>query len=74
MNKEEIFDIIEEYNNLGIKYYTIEFIGNKKEKLNEFHDLIVSEGFRSVKKDEYIINGITKRKLDKKGIKYMVIV
>ena len=69
--KNYIFDIIEEYFDLKHKRFRIKFA--KKDKMKGF-GIIMQEDFSSIKKDIFVINGTTKRKLDKTKIKYNVLI
>ena len=71
MEKETIFNIIDEYMDLEHEDYVIKF-----DKANESKGLSVmlSLGkFGSHQKGEYSINGLIKRRLDKNKIKYKII-
>ncbi len=70
--KEEIFNLIDDYMDLKNKQYVIRITDRRKNKA--FGILMDStEGFGSYKKEEYSINGIIKRRLDKNKIKYKII-
>ena len=70
--KEAIFNIIDEYMDLKNKHYIIRVTDRRKSKA--FGILMDStEGFGSYKKEEYSINGLIKRRLDKHKIKYKII-
>ena len=72
MDKEEIFDIIDEYMDLKNEHYVIRVIDRRQVKA--FGLMMDSgEGFSGYKKEEYSINGLTKRRLDKNKIKYKTI-
>ena len=72
--REEVFDLIDEYNDLKNDSYKIQITGAKKDKVKAFGILMKSaQGFGSDKKEVYIINGIIKRLLDKQKIKYKYI-
>ena len=70
MEKEKIFDIIDEYMDLGNETYTLKITS---EKSKAFEIMMKSGRISSWKKDEYSINGLTKRRLDKNKIKYKII-
>jgi hypothetical protein len=70
--KEAIFDIIDEYMDLKNKHYVIRITDESKAKAFGIM-MNVGEGFSGFKKEEYSINGLTKRRLDKNKIKYKVI-
>lgn len=70
--KEEIFNMIDEYMDLKKEYYVIRITDKRKdEALGVMMD--AEEGFNCYKKEEYSINGLTKRRLDKHKIKYKII-
>jgi len=70
--KEAIFDMIDEYLDLKNKHYVVRITDNRKDK--SFGIMInAGEGFGGFKKEEYSINGLTKRRLDKSKIKYKII-
>jgi len=72
MNKEEIFDIIDEYFKLKHERYTITVIGDKANKDKAFEILLNSDDtFHGMKDSQYSINGVQKRRMDKAKIKYM---
>ncbi len=72
--REDIFNFIDEYNDLKNDSYKIQIIGTKKNKVKAFGILLnSSQGFGGEKKEVYVINGITKRLLDKEKIKYKYI-
>ena len=72
MNKEEVMNIIDEYMDLKNESYLIRITDKRQDKA--FGILMHStEGFSSHEKEEYSINGITKRRLDKNKIKYKII-
>ena len=69
---EEIFEAIDKYMDLKNEHYVIRIIDKRKAKA--FGIIMnVGEGFASYKKEEYSINGLTKRRLDKNKIKYEII-
>ena len=70
-NKEEIFNIIDEYMDLKHDSYTIRF--DKGSESKGFGIMMSVGQFRSYEKGEYSINGLIKRRLDKKKIKYKII-
>ena len=72
MEKEKIFDIIDEYMDLGNEIYVIKITDKRIVKA---FGIIMDAGqvFSGYKKDEYSINGLTKRRLDKNKIKYKII-
>ncbi len=68
----EIFDIIDEYMDLKNEYYVIRITDTRKTKA--FGIIMDSgQGFSGYKKEEYSINGLIKRRLDKNKIKYKII-
>lgn len=70
--KEAIFDMIDEYMNLKNKHYVVRITDKRKSKA--FGIMMESgEGFSGFKKEEYSINGLTKRRLDKNKIKYKIV-
>ena len=71
MNKEEIFDLIDEYMDLEHKYYIIKFVKGNESK--GFGIMMSTGSFGSHQKGEYSINGLIKRRLDKNKIKYKII-
>ena len=72
MEKEKVFDLIDEYMDLKNKYYIVRITDKKKDKA--FGIMMDSgQGFGGYKKEEYSINGLTKRRLDKHKIKYKII-
>ena len=72
MKKEEIFDMIDEYMSLKNKFYVVRITDKRPAKV--FGLMIdAGESFSGHKKEEYSINGLTKRILDKNKIKYKVI-
>ena len=68
--KEQVFDWIEEYNDMEHVKYSIKFL-SKKEKSKGFKILLVGEIF-NCRDNWFGINGITKRRLDKAKIKYKI--
>ncbi len=71
IEKEKIFDMIDEYMDLENKSYVIRF-----EKGNEskgFGVMLSLGKFGSHQKGEYSINGLIKRRLDKDKIKYKIL-
>ena len=71
MKKEEIFLIIDEYMDLGNEQYVIRITDKRKTKA--FGIILDAGRFSSCAKDEYSIDGLTKRRLDKNKIKYKII-
>lgn len=69
--KEEIFDIIDEYMDLGNEKHVIEITDKRKSKA--FGIMMEAGTIRSYKKGEYCIDGLIKRRLDKNKIKYKII-
>ena len=72
MEKEEIFDVIDEYMDLRNEHYVIRITDKRKAKAFGLM-MDAGEGFSMYKKDEHSINGLTKRRLDKNKIKYKII-
>ena len=74
MNKEteEIFDLIDKYMDLKKEDYVIKITDKRKTKA--FGIIMdAGEAFTGYKKEEYSINGLIKRRLDKNKIKYKII-
>ena len=71
IEKEKIFDMIDEYMDLEHESYVIKF--DKGNESKGFGVMLFLGEFRSYKKGEYCINGLIKRRLDKKKIKYKIL-
>jgi len=69
--KEQIFDIIDEYNGLKNKRCVVKFKGEKN-RVKGFY-IIMKEGCFSNAKNEFHISELARRKLDKAKIKYTLI-
>ena len=70
--KEKVFDFIDEYMDLKNEHYVIRVTDKRKAKaLGILMD--AGEGFSGFRKEEYSINGLSKRRLDKHKIKYKII-
>ena len=71
MDKEEVFNLIDEYNDLKNKRYTIKVLKNK---IKAFEILANTQDVFNCELGEiYHINGVQKRLLDKAKIKYKII-
>ena len=70
--KKAIFDIIDEYMDLKNEYYVVRITDKRKDKAFGIM-MNAGEGFNGFKKEEYSINGLTKRRLDKNLINYKII-
>ena len=71
MDKEKLFDIMDEYMDLKHEFYTIKFVKGNESK--GFSVMMSVGEFGSHQKGEYSINGWIKRRLDKNKIKYKII-
>lgn len=70
--KEAIFNFIDEYLDLKNEHYVVRITDKRKDKAFGIM-MNAGEGFCGFKKEEYSINGLTKRRLDKNEIKYKII-
>ncbi len=70
--KEIVMDIIDEYMDLKNEHYVIKVTDKRQSKAFGIM-MDAGEGFSGFKKEQYSINGLTKRRLDKLKIKYKII-
>jgi len=70
--KEAVFDMIDEYLDLKNEHYIVRITDKRKDKAFGIM-MNAGEGLNCFEKEEYSINGLTKRRLDKNKIKYKII-
>lgn len=72
MNKEEIFNAIDEYMELKRDNYRVKILGDRNNKNKAFY-IIMIDSCVCGDGESYSINGIQRRMLDKNNIKYKLI-
>ena len=72
INRDYIFDVIGQYEKLKSERVTI-VLKRKDDKDYKGFEILMSNGFSSLEKDEYFVSKWVLRKLDRAKIKYKVI-